>query len=133
MPLCRSRISFTMNKVIGFQITANNDEQLNGFYADTFGWNIKPGPHEHVSSIDTGNDTIEGSIIGRGDHIPDYVSLFIESEDIPATIETCLSNGAQLIRPEFTLDNGDRLGIVADPEGHIITLLNRRREETCAR
>jgi hypothetical protein len=114
-----------MNKVIGFQITAMDEGKLLDFYANSFGWKLSPGPHEHVTNLETGNPDLDGSIIGRGDFIPDYVSLFIESDDIEATIETCCENGATLVRPRFDLDNGDQLAIIEDPEGHVITLLRK--------
>jgi len=115
-----------MNKVIGFQITAKDEDLINGFYSKSFGWELSSGPHAHVTNLYTGNPTLEGSTIGRGEHIPDYVSLFIETDSLSKTIEAALKNGAQLIRPEFELESGDRLAIIADPEGHIITLVNKQ-------
>ena len=118
-----------MNRVVGFQITASDESKINEFYSLTFGWKQSPGPHEHVTNHDTGNDTgndtLEGSVIGRGEFIPDYVSLFIESSDLPKTIESCIQNCGQLIRPQFELSNGDKLAIIADPEGDVITLINK--------
>ena len=115
----------TRNKVVGFQITASNESKINDFYAKSFGWELSAGPHEHVTNVDTGNHTLEGSVLGRGDYIPDYVSLFVESSDITKTIEDCVKNGAQLIRPQFELENNDKLAIIADPEGHVITLIDK--------
>ena len=114
-----------MNRIVGFQITAKNFDALNQFYKASFGWEIAPGPHENVSSINTGNTELEGSIIGRGDFIPDYVSLFIETDDLECLINDCQKNGGTVIRPPFQLENGDQLAIIEDPEGHIITLINK--------
>ena len=114
-----------MNKVVGFQITARDEELLNNFYSDSFGWRLSPGPHEHVTNLDTGNPTLEGSMIGRGEHIPDYVSLFIETDNLDDTINKAVENGGQLIRPAFSPGNGDTLAIIADPEGHVITLIHK--------
>ena len=114
-----------MNKVLGFQITAQDEERMNQFYANAFGWKLKPGPHEHVTDLETGNESLEGSIIGRGEYLPDYVSLFIETDEIEVTLEKTIENGAKLIRPPFTLDNGDTLAIIEDPEGHVLTLIHK--------
>ena len=114
-----------MNKVVGFQITASHEDVINDFYSKSFGWKPSAGPHEHVTNLDTGNETLEGSVIGRGSIIPDYLSLFVESDDLKTTIDHCLKNGGHLIRPPFQLDNGDQLAIVSDPEGHVITLINK--------
>ena len=111
-----------MNKVIGFQITAQDESVINTFYQETFGWHASAGPHEHVTNFDTGNESLQGSVIGRGGHIPDYVSLFVETDNLEETVETAVSNGATLIRPPFTLPDGVTLAIIADPEGHIVTL-----------
>ncbi len=114
-----------MNQVVGFQITAKDESLLNGFYASAFGWEGRPGPHEHVTDVDTGNSTLDGSIIGRGEYIPDYVSLIIASDDLEGTLHRITEAGGGMIRPPFTLENGDRLAIAEDPEGHVLTLIHR--------
>ena len=114
-----------MNKVIGFQITAKNKDLLNNFYANSFGWGLSPGSHEHVTNLNSGNRNLDGSILWRGEYIPDYVSLFIESDDLEATISTVVKNGGTLIRPIFHQANGDHLAVVADPEGHVLTLIKK--------
>jgi len=114
-----------MNKVVGFHITAKDEEGMNGFYAKAFGWKASPGPHEHVTHQETGNPTLEGSILGRGEYIPDYVSLMIESDDLEGTLERVVEEGGAVHRPPFQLENGDRLAIAADPEGHVITLIHK--------
>ena len=122
---CQNQKEETVNKVVGFQITASNESKINNFYSESFGWEQSPGPHEHVTNLNTGNSTLEGSVIGRGSHIPDYVSLYIESSNIKETIDKCIANGGTLIRQQFVHDNGDELAIISDPEGHIITLINK--------
>ena len=120
-----SPLSLSMNKVIGFHITAQNESLLQEFYSKAFGWQGSPGPPDHVTDFETGNPTLEGSLIGRGDHIPDYVGLLIESTNLEETIKRALEQEATLIRPPFQLDQGDRLAILEDPEGHLLTLLDR--------
>ena len=110
--------------VVGFQITAANLANTQRFYEQAFGWSFEPGPHDNVMDTDAHGQT-PGSIIGRGDIIPDYVSLFIASEDLDASIQSCVEAGGELIRPTFALPNGDQLAIVADPEGHVLTLIKR--------
>ena len=114
-----------MNKVVGFQITAQNMDLLNRFYTSTFGWHNSPGSHEHVTKMDSGNKRLKVSILGRGEYIPDYVSLFLECDDLEATISSVIKNGGTLIRPIFHLANGDHLAVVADPEGHVLTLIKK--------
>jgi predicted enzyme related to lactoylglutathione lyase len=121
-----------MNPVIGFQITAQDFAGLNEFYAQSFGWDITPGPHENVTAIAAGPadaGDFEGSTIARGEHIPDYVSLCIGTHDIEATVARTLAHGATLIRPPFELPQGDVLAIVSDPEGHVLTLVQKVAEK----
>ena len=84
---------YMVNKVIGFQITASDESKINEFYSNAFGWRLSKGPHTHVTNLDTGNETLEGSVIGRGKYIPDYVSLFVETSNINETLKKCISNG----------------------------------------
>ena len=110
------------NHVMGFQITASNPERLTNFYKQAFSWRFDPGPHTNVFDTDANGGT-PGSIIGRGDHIPDYVSVFIQSDDVDVSLAAVEAAGGETLRPPFVLSNGDRLAIVADPEGHVLTLV----------
>ena len=114
-----------MHQVIGFHIAAADEEKLNTFYKEALGWQVSPGPHEHVYILDTNTPGIEGSTIGRGDKIPDYVSLCVSTDDVDASIEQCVKCGGSIVRPKFTLPNGDDLGIITDPEGHLITFVKK--------
>ena len=111
-----------MDQVVGFQITAKDEQKLSGFYASVFRWGQEPGPHEHVIDLQTGQPGVNGSVIGRGEHIPDYVSLVISVQDLPGTLEKIQASGGAIVRPPFTLPNGETLAIAEDPEGHILTL-----------
>jgi predicted enzyme related to lactoylglutathione lyase len=115
-----------MDRVIGFQVTAKDESVLTGFYRGVFGWGQEPGPHEHVTNLVTGQPGMEGSIIGRGDHIPDYVSLIISVKDLTVSIDAIRANGGGVVRPPFTLPNGETLAIAQDPEGHILTLIESK-------
>lgn len=112
-----------MGQVIGFQITAKDESLLNDFYSSVFGWGQEPGPHEHVTNLVTGQPNVNGSIIGRGDHIPDYVSLIISVKDLKRSLDVIQANGGEVVRPPFTLPNGEVLAIAQDPEGHVLTLI----------
>jgi predicted enzyme related to lactoylglutathione lyase len=112
-----------MNKVIGFHITAKNASPLEAFYREVFGWRAKKGDHH----IYAGKDEIKGSIMPRGEYIPDFVSLIIEAEDIDAVVERCCANGGTVARPKFVPGNeaSIEVAIIEDPEGHVITLMHR--------
>ena len=114
-----------MDSVIGFQITAADEDRITDFYTGVFDWGKSPGPHEHVTQLDTGQDNVDGSVIGRGEHIPDYVSLVIAVADLEASLARVVEHGGTVVRPPFTLPNGDTLAIAEDPEGHILTLQAR--------
>ena len=111
-----------MGQVVGFQITANDENALSDFYASVFGWGKTPGPHEHVVDLAAGLSGGSGSVIGRGEHLPAYVSLVLAVEDLNATLEAVQAHGGTVVRQPFTLPNGDTLAIAEDPEGYVVTL-----------
>ncbi len=112
-----------MNKVIGFHITAKDASLLESFYREVFNWADELDDHHLYSD----QNRITGSIMPRGDYIPDYVSLIIEAEDIDSVVQRCCANGGKVARPKFIPKNDPSIevAIVEDPEGHIITLMNR--------
>jgi uncharacterized protein len=109
--------------VVHFEITSENSERTKIFYSGMFKWKFAQGPHQGVLKIDTGNPKgIQGSLLERGDSIPDYISLFIEVDNLEDSISKVEKLGGKVIRPPFRPSPDIKLAIIEDPEGHVLTL-----------
>jgi PhnB protein len=58
------------------------------------------------------------------------VVIYLYVEDVDATVERALKEGAKLIVPVATQFWGDRIGWVQDPAGHMWTIATRVEETT---
>jgi predicted enzyme related to lactoylglutathione lyase len=103
---------------------------MKDFYKKAFGWKFSNGVHKGVHSIESGSKKgLTGSFLERGEFIPDYLSLYIEVENIEKALAQIEKSGGQVIRPPFRPDGKMELAIVSDPEGHVITLKKGRKDK----
>jgi PhnB protein len=58
------------------------------------------------------------------------VVIYVYVEDVDATVERALTQGARLVRSVETQFWGDRIGWVLDPAGHMWTIATRVEETT---
>jgi predicted enzyme related to lactoylglutathione lyase len=110
------------NKVIHFEIVGADGAALQRFYSALFDWKINtdnPGGYGMTDPAQTGivvgiGDTPDGS----AGHITGYVRV--------ASIDAALAKGTELggrvIMPKFSPDGTAQLGLLADPQGHVIGL-----------
>src|SRR5262245_42057374 len=72
--------------VIHWQIVTRQPEKLQQFYAEAFGWDIDANNALGYRTVDTGCERgIDGGIWPAPPEAADFVQLFIEVDDVPAT------------------------------------------------
>ena len=106
------------NPVVRWQIVSRNPEQVAGFYSGVFGWEVDRSNALGYRELRSGTPGgIDGGVWPRGDEGHDLLQLFIQVEDIEATIQRAVEQGATVIVPKATLPDGDQMAILADPTG----------------
>ena len=108
------------NRVIHFEIVGKDGAALQRFYSDLFAWKLNtdnPGGYGMTSPDAT------GVVVGIGDspnggagHVTGYVAV----DDVEATLARATELGGTVIMPKFSPGPGAVLGLLADPEGHVI-------------
>jgi uncharacterized protein len=132
----RERVDLMGNPVVNFEIASENAKNLKSFYSKAFGWKFGKGPHKGVHITKTGaKKGIQGFLLERGEFIPDYVSLYIDVEDITKSVAKIEKAGGKVVRPTFSPDGWNKLCIITDPEGHVFTLseLSKRKKASKAK
>ncbi len=108
--------------VIHFEIVGKDQEALQRYYGDLFGWKINndfPGGYGMTDAADTGVVVGIGSAQdGSSGHVTGYITV----ADINATLEKATALGGSVIMPRFSPDGSAHLALVADPEGHVLGL-----------
>jgi uncharacterized protein len=121
-----------MNRVVHFEIHAENPERAAAFYHGVFGWAITKwdGPTDYWL-VDTGegNPGIHGGIVRRegGAPVPGAaVNAFpctVDIESLDATIASVQKHGGKLVVPKMEIPGIGWLAYANDTEGNIFGMM----------
>ena len=123
-----------MNRVVHFEIAAENIEATAKFYRDVFGWKIEPwGPPEfgymHIATgapdspgIDGGMWKVEGNQAPNGSR-PNAFNCTVEVADIDDTIIKIKNSGGQITRDKYQIPGVGWLAMCLDPEGNYFGIM----------
>lgn len=110
------------NRVIHFEVVGRDGPALQQFYGKLFDWNIdsnNPGGYGMTSPDETGVVVgIGAAPDGSAGHVTGYVTV----KDVDATLARAVELGGRVVMPKFSPGAGATLGLVADPEGHVLGL-----------
>jgi predicted enzyme related to lactoylglutathione lyase len=109
------------SKIIHFEVLGKDGPALQRFYSELFGWQFNtdfPGGY----GMSTGQDGLVVGVGGTPDGSAGHVTGYVKVPDVTAALEKAESLGGRTIAPRFSPDGMAQLGLVADPEGHVIGL-----------
>jgi uncharacterized protein len=108
------------NKVIHFEVVGRDGPALQKFYSGLFGWKLdtnNPGGYGMSSRDQT------GVVVGVGaapEGAPGHVTGYVAVADVDAALARATELGGSVIMPKYSPGPGAVLGLLADPEGHVI-------------
>jgi uncharacterized protein len=123
-----------MNRVVHFEIPADNLERAKKFYRENFGWALNQlGPEVgnyvlvHTGPTDDkgmpqDKAFINGGLMPRDPSVSAPV-LVIAVEDADATIEKVKKSGGTLVGEVLDIPNVGRYARVQDTEGNVIAVI----------
>ncbi|MBI1853190.1 MAG: VOC family protein [Planctomycetes bacterium] len=104
--------------VMQWQILSKNPDASSTFYSKLFDWKVNADNPLGYRMIDTGSKRgINGGIWPSPPDGHAFVQLFVEVDDMGATVTKATRLGAKVLIPPQTLPGGDELAILHDPEG----------------
>jgi predicted enzyme related to lactoylglutathione lyase len=109
-------------KIIHFEVTGKDQAGLQKYYSDLFGWKINTDNPGGYGMTDAGQT---GVVVGVGaDQMggSGWVTGYVRVDSIDATLARAVELGGSVVAPRFSPDGSAYLGMVADPEGHVIGL-----------
>ena len=109
------------NPVVHFEIGGRDSEKTQKFYTELFGWQTEPaGP---AAMISTGSDEgIQGHITAL-DHEPfNYVTIYVQVENIQACLDKAESLGGKTLIPPTEVPGMGAFAWFADIDGNTIGL-----------
>ena len=103
------------NAVVKWQIVARDPDTVASFYSRLFGWKVRTDNALGFRVVESRG--IEGGVWPSPPEGHNLVQLFVEVEDIDATIANATAAGAQVLFPRQQLPDGDAMAILLDPAG----------------
>ncbi|MBK7090234.1 MAG: VOC family protein [bacterium] len=107
--------------VVHFEIGCKDGQQTQDFYSKLFDWKIaEMGP---ARMIDTGDKVgIQGHISSLGHEPHQYVTVYVQVEDINACLAKASQLGGKTLVPATPIPGMGEFAWLSDPGGNIIGL-----------
>jgi len=120
-----------MNKVVHFEIPADDVSRAGKFYKEVFGWNIQkismPGVGDYfiVKTVETDENqmpkevgAINGGMIKR-EKAGETTIITVDVENLEEHLKKIASNGGTIISPKRAIGDMGLYAEVADTEGNV--------------
>jgi predicted enzyme related to lactoylglutathione lyase len=115
--------------VVHFEIMGKDGDALRSFYSELFEWEIDANNPMNYGIVDRErNVSADGVGIGGGigampEGAPGHVTVYVEVPDVEAALAKAEGlGGTRLMGPDTVMDQLE-LGILTDPEGHLIGVM----------
>jgi len=116
------------NPVTHFQILSPSPDEHAAFYRNLFGWSIDAANPLGYRQLDTGSERgIQGGIWPAPPQAAAMIQLFIEVEDLEASVQKAVELQSKVIIPPQTLPAGERLAVLLDPHGLAFALTQPKK------
>ena len=126
------------DKVVHFELPADNVERARGFYKKTFQWGIQPMPEMNYTMVQTTPSDkdgmpselngINGGIAVRGNPAPVKAPVItIAVEDIERTLKEIARNGGKTVQGKQSIGPMGFTAYFQDTEGNVVGLWQAAR------
>lgn len=103
-----------------WEVVGKDAKKLQQFYAKAFDWTIHEAPMNYgMVHAETGGI---GGGIGQTDQGSGHVTIYVEVDDVQATLKKIESLGGKTIVPPTEVPGQVIYALFADPEGHMVGL-----------
>lgn len=110
--------------VVHFEVGCRDISKLKDFYNQVFGWSssdITMGADFNTNSV----DGIQGHLTSLGHEPFNYVTFYIQVDDIKASLDKIQAAGGKKIVGPIPIPNKRQFAWFSDPEGNMIGLLSQ--------
>ncbi|MBI4210819.1 MAG: VOC family protein [Candidatus Diapherotrites archaeon] len=120
-----------MDKVVHFEIPADDMERGKAFYEKVFGWKIDKVPNMDYHMAITGKvdkngrgaemNAINGGMMMRDESAP-YPQVVMNVENIDETLKKVRANGGEALTPVIPVGDFGKLCRIKDSEGNVVSV-----------
>jgi predicted enzyme related to lactoylglutathione lyase len=117
-----------LNRIVHFEIPADQPEKLSTFYGELFGWRFQkipvPGVEFWHCDADTNGPGISAAVMQRQNAQQPCVN-YVEVESIDAAIEKATTMGAIVALPKMPVPGGRAIAALVDPQGNLFGIMEQ--------
>ena len=129
-----------MNKVVHFELPADNIARAKKFYKETFGWVMEVFPKLHYTALRTTDvdekmapkepGAINGGMFKRGDmgHMITAPTFSVEVDDIDSIIKKIKNAGGLILKEKGQVGDMGFIAYFKDTEGNILSVWEALRK-----
>jgi len=111
------------NPTMWFEVAAKDREAMKGFYGGLFDWQLNDMEAMPYTGVETGGTGIPGGIGQAPEGNDGHVTFYVEVDDVAAGLAKAESLGGTTVMDAMDIPSG-KIGLFADPEGHVVGLMN---------
>ena len=115
------------NPVKWFEVTGRDGDALQRFYSELFDWKLDTNNPMNYGIVDTGGG-IGGGVGQTTDGSAGATTFYVETDDVAAHLKRAEAAGGSIVLAETEVMQGTVIGLLADPEGHLVGLLKAQPE-----
>jgi predicted enzyme related to lactoylglutathione lyase len=116
--------------VVHFEVLGKDPALLQSYYAELFDWQVDAsnpmnyGIVQREANLNPDGVGIGGGIGGGMDGYDGHVTFYVEVPDVEAALQKAESlGGSRLMGPDKVPGAEVELGLLEDPEGHVIGII----------
>jgi uncharacterized protein len=109
--------------IVHVEVMGEDAEALQGFYRDAFDWQMLPSGHGYAMAHPGEEGGIDGGVGASPEGDQGHVSFYVEVGDLEATLGKIEGLGGSRVVGSMDMPNGSRIAMFADPEGHVVGLM----------
>lgn len=113
------------NRIVHFEIPANEPQALTKFYSEMFGWTFQkapiPGPEYWMCKTGSEGPGIDGAVMQRQNAGQPWMN-YVDVASIDASLATATKLGAQVALPRTPVADMGFVAAFIDPQGNICGL-----------
>ena len=113
-------------QVVHFEVTGQDPDKLRSYYGQLFGWEFSEtmGPTNYATVQNP--DGIGGGIGGVPPGYPGHVTFYVQVDNVGESLAQAEAlGGSRMMGPDEVPGIGITIGLLSDPEGHVVGLMSR--------
>jgi predicted enzyme related to lactoylglutathione lyase len=110
--------------VVHVEVVGQDPDRLRDFFGQLFAWEWSDpmGPTNYATIANA--EGVGGGIGDGPEGYPGHVTFYVQVPDVEATLAQAESlGGSRMMGPEKMTEVGIVIGLMSDPEGHVIGLM----------